>query len=149
MLYPLILIILLNCVAASNAQTIKRDYSDKELEKYVFVSFTIPEHALKELIKQAKQHEFIPVLRGFKEGSYKKTSVALEQIIKETEYGVIIDPEIYKEFDVKLVPAFVIAEPKTQCLPNTSCKPRHFNKLSGNVTVQFANQKLVSEKRIL
>jgi conjugal transfer pilus assembly protein TrbC len=143
----LLLIVIISCIANCSAKATSRlNNTDNKLEKYVFVSFAMPEHSLKEIIKQAKQYEFVPVLRGFKEGSYKKTIEALDHIIKETGYGVIIDPEIYKEFDIKLIPAFVIAEPKAQCLPNTSCRLRNFNRLSGNVTVQFAKQKLFSEK---
>ncbi len=111
--------------------------------KYVFISFAMPESALNALIRQAKEEKFIPVMRGFKDGSYKKTAEALQQIIKETAYGIIIDPELFKEFDVKVIPTFVsVSEIEKMCLPNTTCLPRKHNKLSGNVTVTYALEQL-------
>ena len=119
--------------AISNTQVTK-------LEKYVFISLAMP--GLMDLLKQSKKEGFIPVLRGFKEGSYKKTIQALNQIITKTGYGVIIDPELYKEFAIKVVPTYVVTHEAKACQASQSCMPRKANKLSGNVTPEFAMQKL-------
>lgn len=115
---------------------------DGTLEKYVFISLALPEQGLMDLLKQSKKEGFIPVLRGFKQGSYKKTAYALNQIIAKTGYGVIIDPELYKEFGIKVVPTYVVTHEAKVCNTTQSCMPRKSNKLSGNVTPEFALQKL-------
>ena len=71
-----------------------------KLEKYVFISLSIPEGALMDIIHDAKTHGFKPILRGFKENSYKKTVDALANIVKQTGYGVIIDPELFKTYEI-------------------------------------------------
>ena len=113
-----------------------------KLEKYVFISLAMPEQGLMDLLKQAKKEGFIPVLRGFKQGSYKKTVQALNQIITKTGYGVIIDPELYKEVAIKVVPTYVVTQEAKACQATQSCMLRKSNKLSGNVTPEFAIQKL-------
>ena len=115
---------------------------DTKLEKYVFISLAMPEQGLMDLLKQSKKEGFIPVLRGFKQGSYKETAYALNQIITKTGYGVIIDPELYKEFAIKVVPTYVVTHEAKVCQASQSCMPRKANKLSGNVTPEFAMQKL-------
>ncbi len=117
----------------------------KKEERYVFVSLSMPEQGLLEIIRQAKKYDFVPIMRGFKEDSYKKTVIALEEIIKKTEHGVVIDPELFKEFEIKSVPAFVITKPKVPCTNNMSCGLRGHNKLSGNVTVGFALNELLEK----
>lgn len=121
---------------------------NSELRKYLFVSFSMPESALMELIKQAKEHGFVPVLRGFKNEEYKPTFEALASILKETGYGVNIDPELFKEFAVDTVPSFVVAAPEKICPPNMSCRKSKFNKISGNITIAYALEKLVKEGEV-
>lgn len=115
--------------------------SSDKLQRYVFISLGMPEQGLISIISQAKQYGFIPILRGFKEGSYKKTVLALEEIIKKTEYGIVIDPELFKEFDIEVVPTFVIV--KHNNCARSICQSKKFNKLSGNVSVKFALETLL------
>ena len=65
---------------------------------------------LENILKEAKSYGFTPILRGFKDGSYKETVVFLQEIMEKINYGVVIDPESFKEFDVKLVPTFVVTK---------------------------------------
>jgi type-F conjugative transfer system pilin assembly protein TrbC len=118
--------------------------ANNNIQKYVFISFSMPETALKEIVSQAKVEGFTPVMRGFFEGSHKKTVLKLNEIIKSTDGGVAIDPEIFKEFSVTRVPTFLITDEKAKpCLPNTSCAPRKHHRLSGHVTVKYAHEKLL------
>ena len=59
-----------------------------EASLYIFVSFSLGEKALLNLAREAKQFDAILVLRGFKEGSYRKTAQALQEIITKTGQGV-------------------------------------------------------------
>jgi type-F conjugative transfer system pilin assembly protein TrbC len=106
--------------------------------RYLFISLSMPSSALVELVKEAKKEGFVPVLRGFKENSYRKTVAAFEELVKKTDYGVSIDPELFKEFDIKAVPAIVVSAPSVICPANTSCPKAPYNKLSGNVSIRYA-----------
>jgi conjugal transfer pilus assembly protein TrbC len=118
---------------------------NKNLDKYVFISLSMPEQGLKELLIGAKEKEFVPVLRGFKNDSYKETVKALEALIKETGYGVIVEPDLYRTFEINVVPTYVISEKKEICPPNSSCIAPKYKKLSGNVTAEFAYKKLLGK----
>ena len=97
------------------------EVSDEKYRRLVFISLSMPEKVLETIINQAKIHHFVPVLRGFMDGSYVKTAEFLQNIIKKTEYGVVIDPESFKEFDVIRVPTFVLSELPKDCLESQSC----------------------------
>ena len=75
-------------------------------------------------------------MRGFKDGSYVKTAEFLSSIIKRTGHGVEIDPESFKEFDVKVVPTFVVAGIADHC-EEGYCISAKYNKISGNVTFDY------------
>jgi type-F conjugative transfer system pilin assembly protein TrbC len=100
----------------------QKDNYDKKL---VFISSSQGKSNLENILKEAKSYGFTPVLRGFKGGSYKETVLFLQEIIEKINYGVVVDPESFKEFDVKLVPTFVVTEGK------------QFHKVSGNVSFEY------------
>lgn len=110
--------------------------------RLVFISCSQNKRNLEDIIRQAKVHGFAPVMRGLKDGSYKKTAEFFSEIVKNTGYGVVIDPESFKEFDVNVVPTFVIAEgtektKEKKCKENQSCLPFKFNKVAGNVSFDY------------
>lgn len=119
---------------------------DKNLKKYVFISLSIPEGGLKDLLLGAKKNGFVPVLRGFKNDSYKETVKALEVLIQETGYGVIVEPELFKTFNIEVVPTYIVSEKQGICPPNSSCAVPKYKKLSGNVTAEFAAKKLLEKE---
>ncbi len=116
--------------------------------KLVFVSLSLSDNNLENIVREAKVRGWVPVMRGFKEGSYKKTAKYLSEMMRKTGYGVVIDPESFKEFDVKVVPTFVVAGVKEGgCSKNeekgnlgtdaASCKNTKYNKIAGNVSFEY------------
>ena len=100
-------------------------------KRLVFLTLAMNKKNLEQIIREAKVYGFIPVIRGFKDGSYIATAKYLSDIIEKTGYGVEVDPESFKEFDVKLVPTFVVAAPK--CTEG-NCKGVKYNKVTGNIS---------------
>jgi len=107
----------------------KDDLTKDGTRRLVFVSFSMPDGVLENIIGRAKVYGFSPVLRGFKDNSYIKTVQALQGIIEKTGYGVVIDPEVFREFAVTVVPTFVIV------------KGGKITKLSGNVSFEYVLEK--------
>jgi type-F conjugative transfer system pilin assembly protein TrbC len=116
--------------------------------KLVFVSLSLSDNNLENIVREAKVRGWVPVMRGFKEGSYKKTAKYLSEMMRKTGYGVVIDPESFKEFEVKVVPTFVIAGVKEGgCSKNeeksnlgtdaVSCNGTKYNKIAGNVSFEY------------
>jgi type-F conjugative transfer system pilin assembly protein TrbC len=121
--------------------------SDK-CRKLVFISLSLSDNNLENIVREAKVRGWVPVMRGFKEGSYKKTAKYLSEMMRKTGYGVVIDPESFKEFEVKVVPTFVVAGVKEGgCSKNeekgnlgtdaASCNGTKYNKIAGNVSFEY------------
>lgn len=110
------------CFEELNANTKNASSAQR---KFVFVSLSQNKKNLGNIIKQAAIFGFTPVMRGFKDGSYVKTAAVLNDVIKKTGHGIVIDPESFKEFDVKMVPTFVVA------------KENGYDKVAGNVTFEY------------
>ncbi len=111
---------------------------------YVFVSFSLGEKALMNLAEDAKRWGATLVLRGFKEGSYRKTVKALQHIIQKTGQGVLIDPELFTLFAITAVPTFVLSKPfpvSTMDRIQTSIHDR----LQGHVSIQYVLEAFAKE----
>lgn len=96
----------------------------------VFVSFSMPNIALQELLKQADKYNAKLVLRGLHKNSFKET---MQKILEIDKNGVQFDinPELFKAYKVKQVPTFVLVK-----------SDKEINRLSGNVSLEFANEEL-------
>lgn len=92
---------------------------------YIFVSFSMPKETLKALAIEAKRHNAVLVIRGIIENSFLKTATFL----KELGEGVILDPLLFREYNVVVVPTFIEAQ------------PTGYRKISGNVTLAYVLQK--------
>lgn len=106
-----------------NKKEIPIDGSDN---LYVFVSWSMPLSSLKMLAQEADAQKAVLVFRGLKEDSFIKTA----SHFKELGEGAIIDPLLFRENNINIVPTFI-----------RSTKD-HLVQLKGNVTLVFAKQKL-------
>lgn len=124
---------------------------DKEII-YIFVSLSIPKMNLINLASEAKrlndsqEYKIALVLRGLKEGSYKKTALYLQEIISKSDIGMIIDPTLFERYSIDVVPTFVTLRKQIICPPNKSCPTGKYNKISGNITLDYAINQM-REKR--
>ena len=99
----------------------------------VFVSFSMPKASLIELSDQAEKYNTTLVLRGIHEDSFAKTK---DKILEINPKGLHLDihPDLFKQYDIKRVPTFVLVK-----------NGREVSRLSGNVTLEFAEKKLKEE----
>jgi conjugal transfer pilus assembly protein TrbC len=101
--------------------------SDSNEKILIFVSFSMPEASLKALTQEASQGNVVLILRGLIEDSFKKTAERL----KEYAQGMEINPQLFEQYAIQHTPTFVrIKDAQEQA------------RLSGNVTLTFATQKL-------
>ena len=115
-------------------------------ELYVFVSFSIGEKGLISLAEQAKRYNATLVMRGFKDGSYKKTVEALHTLIEKTGQGVIVDPELFEEFKVEAVPTFILTQ-RSRSHEDGRSTPLH-DRMSGQVTLQYALEQFAKDGQV-
>lgn len=78
--------------------------------KYIFVSFSMPDESLRAYFKQAQEHEFVLVLKGFtgREGENKilKTRSKLQELRINAE----INPTLFEELNIGQVPVIAIID---------------------------------------
>ena len=99
---------------------------------YVFVSFSMKDQNIKELLEEAKRFDAILVLRGLKDDSFQQTVMHLSQFMQYEGEGMIIDPTLFKRYDIQQVPTFVLSK---NC---EDCSVKDYDILRGNVSIQFA-----------
>lgn len=105
---------------------ISNSYAEEEYKYYVFISSTIPKQSLIQILEQSKKINAEVVLRGFINNSHKVTTETFQDLINITQYGVIVDPELFTKYQITKVPTFVIA------------KGDQYDKLAGNISWQEA-----------
>ena len=96
---------------------------------YYFFSFSMPEESLAQAMRQAQQFNATMVLRGLKNDNW---NVTLKEILTLSQKagvqkGAIIDPTLFEDFDVKVVPAVVY-----------QCEDGSYYKVTGNIPIQNA-----------
>lgn len=129
------------------AQSNLRQESIKEhLQKVghvlVFLSFSMPEQSLEGWLKQCKQQGATPVIRGLIHNSFKDTLKRVSVLSEKTGMGVQIDPTLFHIFSVTQVPAVVAIKSYHYCPKKARCKEVSFNKIYGDVTLEYALQKM-------
>lgn len=98
-----------NAGGAAGAGDAERDREAKGL--VVFVSLSMPAASLDRLIADAERLHAPLVLRGISGGSIKSTAERIERLNAGRKVGWQIDPAMFKRFDVRAVPAFVLVDP--------------------------------------
>lgn len=78
---------------------------------YVFVSFSMPHQLLIETLRDSSKHEIPAILNGLYENSFEKTTQKILELTKEIpDLQMQIDPTQYERFNIKQVPALVVAQ---------------------------------------
>lgn len=74
----------------------------------IFISFSLPDKSLKAWLEQA-HHLNAPVLiRGWFENSPTQTQTKLASLSPEGQYGLTLEPRLFKTYQITQVPAVVV-----------------------------------------
>ncbi len=102
----------------------------RALSLYVFISFSMPEAALKALLQDAPKHQAILVLNGLIEDSFVKTANKLKDL-GEQSGEIQIHPELFERYQIKNVPTFLLLKDEEEVA-----------RLQGNVSLDYGLSKL-------
>nr|WP_037213848.1 TrbC family F-type conjugative pilus assembly protein [Rickettsia endosymbiont of Ixodes scapularis] len=77
-------------------------------QTYIFVSFSMPDAALKEYYLEAQQTGAILVMQGLRDNSFMQTRD------KAMELGINfnIDPNLFEEYQIKQIPVIIVDDGK-------------------------------------
>lgn len=113
---------------------------------FIFVSFSMPEQTIKQYLQQAHRTRAWVVLRGLVDNDLTKTLALIESwgkayLIK----NILIDPVLYQRFKITKVPTIILTQADYPCPGEDDCLINAVDKLSGDVTLDYALQTFARE----
>ncbi|MCT4635285.1 MAG: type-F conjugative transfer system pilin assembly protein TrbC [Rickettsiales bacterium] len=116
----------------------------EEVNFYMFASFSLSDDHLRQMMDYAKTYNGVIVLRGIENNSFKKTGEHIQALAKEgEEAAIIIDPTLFKEFQVVQVPSYVLAR-REECPVGITCRA-YYDKIIGSITPKYALEKFAAQ----
>jgi len=110
----------------------------------VFVSLSMPEQALRQIINETSAAGGFVVFRGFPNNSGKQFIAAMSKVVeKDDQFASIgIDPRLFRAFNITAVPTYVAVSSDFSPCDGLACKttPPPFDSISGNVTTSYVLQ---------
>ncbi|WP_062769774.1 type-F conjugative transfer system pilin assembly protein TrbC [Sphingopyxis terrae] len=107
----------------------------------VFASLSIPDTALKQLVRDTAAAGGVVVFRGFPKNSAREFVARISKVVDQGQYANIgIDPRLFRAFDVQAVPTYVTVSSDFDLCAGFSCatKVPPYDRMIGNVTVEYA-----------
>ena len=102
----------------------------------IFVSASIPENSLKEIVASTRAVGGVLVLRGMVEGSLTKTAAFIHNLHTQG-VAAIIHPKLFADLQVQSVPTYVLFTKEDGVCKLGECLPQH-DAVVGNVSLQYA-----------
>jgi conjugal transfer pilus assembly protein TrbC len=106
-----------------------------------FASLSMPDAALKQLVRDVASAGGVVVFRGFPNNSAKEFVARLSKVVDKGQLASIgIDPRLFRAFQVQAVPTYVSVSSDFDLCAGFSCttKVPPFDRMIGNVTVEYA-----------
>lgn len=111
---------------------------------YVFVTLDMPKETLQRLAKDVRRLDGALVIRGFYEGSLKKTYAKIGEL-GLSDGNVQINPEAFHKYKIALAPSFVVVKKlgANESLDMEGCAlPEDYIKITGDVSLKYALEKM-------
>lgn len=124
--------------AVANSRNLGQQPSSKKTsDLMVFVSFSMPDDALKDYTEQAREAGATIVLRGMVGNSLQKTKLKAWQV-SHGRSAWEINPGIFRKFKVTRVPAIVLAQGDSHVTESGCASPASYLRVDGAVAVRQA-----------
>lgn len=95
--------------AQQQAVDAAKAHTEQESPFVYFVSFSIPEAGLKQMVPEATQLGIPTLINGLIDNDFRKTASAVFELTKDSgEGGVQIDPKTFAQYGITQVPALVV-----------------------------------------
>ena len=107
----------------------------------VFASLSMPDPALKQLVRDTASAGGVVVFRGFPNNSAKEFVGRISKVVERDQFANIgIDPRLFRAFDVQAVPTYVAVSSDFDLCAGFSCTTKlpPYDRMVGNVTVDYA-----------
>ncbi len=111
----------------------------------IFISFSLPDAVLNALIDQAARAGAVLVMRGLHNNSIKQTLPRVRAALGARRVAWQIDPRLFRAFEVRAVPSFVLTAPHAlaaSCTREACERPARWASVAGNVSLHAALEQL-------
>jgi type-F conjugative transfer system pilin assembly protein TrbC len=108
---------------------------------YYFWSFSMPQESIKAAFADGEKIGLVAVLRGLPEGSARESLLRLKQLLGGRKVEVVIDPLLFKLYNITAVPTTVYAEGINPSCEHCEPAPSHW-KAVGDVRLEVALENL-------
>lgn len=117
---------------------------DETVNFYMFASFSLSDTHLRQMMDYAKMYNGVIVFRGIENNSFQKMGKHIQSLARDgDEASIIIDPTLFKEFQIVQVPSYVLSR-RGKCPVGTSCKVE-YDKIIGNMTPKYALERFIEK----
>jgi type-F conjugative transfer system pilin assembly protein TrbC len=123
---------------------LSKKYQSKEKNHnglVIFLSASLSPNLWSEYQQEIIKYNARPVIKGFIDGSMKKTINFINKI-ENRKAGVEIDPNLFKKFNITKVPTIILYD-IDQC-QNDECTP-NFDKITGTVSIKYFLERVEEE----
>jgi conjugal transfer pilus assembly protein TrbC len=107
-----------------------------------FVSLSMPDKALRPIVRDVAAAGGVVVFRGFPNNSAKAFVAGLGRAVTSEAQvaSIAIDPRLFRAFDIRAVPTYVVASSDFSLCDGLACRttPPPFDAIAGNVTAGYA-----------
>lgn len=114
----------------------------------VFISSSMPKKTITNLMHQGSALGAVFVVRGLINNSYVKTYKYFYQLKGDNTVGVMINPTLFKAFEIDSVPTFALYQ-SSQNLMQTACNVAPtYSKITGEVSIDYALTQLKQSRNL-
>lgn len=113
---------------------------------YIFATLSMPKSTLKQLVTDVRKIDGAIVLRGFYEGSYKKTYQKIQEL-GLSDGNIQVNPAAFHKYKITQVPSFVVVKKlgANESLDLDGCVlPNEYIKITGDVSLGYALEKMAA-----
>ena len=113
---------------------------------YIFATLDMPKATLKKLVTDVRKVDGAVVLRGFYEGSYKKTYQKIQEL-GLTDGNIQVNPSAFHKYKINQAPSFVVVKKlgANESLDLDGCVlPDEYIKITGDVSLAYALEKMAA-----
>lgn len=127
-------------------QALSQNINDDDSSQIViFVSKSMPQFSLLQWMSEAERSGATVVLRGLVNDSLPETKKWIGELVYQlpkSQGGVAIDPPLFQQFVVTQVPTVVVSQHFARCISDQPCAVTDYDKVSGNVSLRAALEKI-------
>lgn len=124
-------------------------FNNNDLQVLIFLSFSMPEVAIKQWLLQAEKINAPVMIKGLVDRSLKTTMAKMKKFADDgSKAGVYVDPVRFKQYGINKVPAVVVSEKIDVGCVGDECKVPPYLLVHGNGSLHSALEAMKGDNEL-